>query len=117
MDLKIKIKENEDYDNLVKSLIDLKDIQNNISELLVSQDEKIESIQDNLFKSESDIKNGIQEIKEAKRLSFSYTKVVLGGILGAAVGGPFGFLTGIKYTGLTTSTGALLGMVGVYSSR
>ena len=115
MDLKIKVEENQEYDKLLDTLIDLRDIQNNISELLVSQDEKIESIEDKIWNSEHEIKLGIQELQEAKRLSFSYQKVLLGGLVGAVIGGPLGFLTGLKYVGLTTSTGTILGGVGGYT--
>ena len=115
MNLSVQVENNEDYDKLLDSLYDLKEIQNNISSLLVSQDEKIESIEENMFHINQEVKQGLNELKEAKDLNFSYQKIFLGGIVGGLIGGPLGFLTGIKYVGLTTGTGALLGGISGYS--
>jgi hypothetical protein len=115
MNLSVQVENNEDYDKLLDSLYDLHEIQNNISSLLVSQDEKIESIEEKMFHIDQEVKKGLIELQEAKKFNFSYQKIFLGGIVGGLLGGPLGFLTGIKYMGLTTGTGALLGGISGYS--
>ena len=114
MDLQQKVKENEEYDKLVKSLQELQEIQDDIAQLLWKQDQKIDSVEENMFHSTQNINASVQELEEAKKLKFRYYPLVLGGLLGGVVGGPLGMLVGIKYTGLTASAGSLLGGMGGY---
>ena len=109
MDLQIQVKQNKEYDNLVKSLQELQEIQDNLSELLVRQDEKINSSEQQIFNTSHHLDSSLVEIQEAKKLRFRYYPMVIGGLVGGALGGPVGFLVGMKYTALTTSTGTLLG--------
>ena len=114
MDLQQKVKDNEDYDKLVKSLQELQEIQDDIARLLWNQDQKIDSVEENMFHSTQNINASVQELEEAKNLKFRYYPLVLGGLLGGVVGGPLGMLAGIKYTGLTASAGSLIGGMGGY---
>ena len=114
MNLHIQIKKNEEYDMLIDSLVDLKEIQNNISSLLVQQDEQIDSIENNMFLVDHNIQQGLDELIEAKKLQFSYKPILLGGIIGGLIGGPIGLITGLKTIGITSGTGGLLGGLGGY---
>ena len=116
MNLQIQTEKNIEYDRLVDSLIDLKEIQENISELLQIQDEKMEGIEENFYKTNENINQGIENLIEAKKLRFNFKNVIIGGVIGGVIGGPIGFLTGMKYVGLTTGTGTLLGGIGGYFS-
>ena len=114
MDLQIQVKQNKEYDNLVKSLQELQEIQDNLAELLIKQDENIDSVEEQISSTSIHLDSSLIEIQEAKRLRFRYYPMILGGILGGAIGGPLGFLVGVKYTGLTASAGTILGGVGGY---
>ena len=114
MDLQIQVKQNKEYDELVQSLQELQEIQDNLAELLIKQDEKIDTVEEQMFNSCQHLDASLIEIKEAKRLRFRYYPLIIGGIVGGALGGPLGFLAGVKYTGLTASAGTILGGVGGY---
>ena len=114
MDLQIQVKQNKEYDELVQSLQELQEIQDNLAELLIKQDEKIDTVEEQMFNSSQHLNTSLIEIKEAKRLRFRYYPLIIGGIVGGALGGPLGFLAGVKYTGLTASAGTILGGVGGY---
>ena len=114
MDLQIQVKQNKEYDELVQSLQELQEIQDNLAELLIRQDEKINSVEEQMSNTSHHLDSSLIEIQEAKRLRFRYYPLILGGIVGGALGGPLGFLAGVKYTGLTASAGTILGGVGGY---
>ena len=114
MNLGIQIEKNEEYDKLLDSLVDLKEIQNNVAGLLVQQNEQIDSIQENMFRSDLNIQQGLDNLIEAKKLQFSYKPIIIGGVIGGVIGGPVGFLTGLKMVGITTGTGSLLGCISGY---
>ena len=114
MDLQIQVKQNKEYDELVQSLQELQEIQDNLAELLIRQDEKIDTVEGQMFNSSQHLDASLIEIKEAKRLRFRYYPLIIGGIVEGALGGPLGFLAGVKYTGLTASAGTILGGVGGY---
>ena len=114
MDLQIQVKQNEDYDKLVKSLEELQQIQDDIAELLSHQDSKIDTVEENMFHTSQNIQVSVKELEEAKSLKFRYYPLVLGGIIGGIVGGPLGMLAGVKYTGLTTGAGTIFGGLGGY---
>ena len=116
MNLAVQAKKNESYDKLIDSLVDLKEIQDTIAELLYQQDERMDGIEENLSSANDNIKNGLDNLIEAKKLRFKYKNVIIGGILGGLVGGPVGFITGLKYVGISTTTGSLLGGIGGYFS-
>ena len=114
MDLQIQVKQNKEYDDLVKSLQELQEIQDNLAELLIRQDEKIDTVEEQMSSTSNHLDSSLIEIKEAKRLRLRYYPLIIGGIVGGALGGPLGFLAGVKYTGLTASAGTILGGVGGY---
>ena len=106
--------EKEEYNKLVQSLEDMKDIQTNISELLVDQDDKLESMNDKIYNSEMELIKGIKELKEADALYFSYKAILLSGLAGAILVSPVSALIGIKWLGVTSSMGGILGGIAGY---
>ena len=104
----------EEYNKLVQSLEDMKDIQTNISELLVDQDDKLESMNDKIYNSEMELIKGIKELKEADALYFSYKAILLSGLAGAILVSPVSALIGIKWLGVTSSMGGILGGIAGY---
>ena len=114
MNLQEKVRDNQDYDKLVKSLQELQDIQDDLAQLLWNQDQKIDNIEDNIINSSQHLNVSVNELEEAKRLKFRYYPMLLGGVIGGVIGGPLGMLAGIKYTGLTAGAGSFIGGMGGY---
>ena len=106
--------EKEEYNKLVQSLEDMKDIQTNLSELLVDQDEKLESMNDKIYHSEMELIKGLKELKEADALYFSYKAILLSGLAGAILVSPVSAIIGIKWLGVTSSIGGILGGIAGY---
>ena len=106
--------EKEEYNKLVQSLEDMKDIQTNLSECLDELDEKLESMNDNIYHSEMELIKGLKELKEADALYFSYKAILLSGLAGAILVSPVSAIIGIKWLGVTSSMGGILGGIAGY---
>ena len=113
-DIRKKRVEEEEYNKLVQSLEDMKDIQTNLSELLVDQDEKLETMNDKIYNSEMELIKGLKELKEADALYFSYKAILLSGLAGAILVSPVSAIIGIKWLGVTSSMGGILGGIAGY---
>ena len=100
-------------DELTKSLQDLNEIQKNLSNIVVSQQEKIDSIEENITQTELRAQQGLQDLQEADKLYLSYKPILIGGALGALVGGP-GAAVGVKWISLSGGLGTLLGSYSGY---
>ena len=101
-------------DELTKSLQDLNEIQKNLSNIVVSHQEKIDSIEDNIIQTELKTQQGLQDLQEADRLYLSYKPILIGGALGALVGGPIGAAVGVQWVSLSGGLGTLLGSYSGY---
>ena len=101
-------------DEILNSLQELNEIQHNLSNLVASQKEKIDSIESNITKTESNTYEGLKELQEADKLFLSYKTIFIGGALGALVGGPVGAAIGVKWITLSGGIGTLLGSYGGY---
>jgi uncharacterized protein YcfJ len=56
------------------------------------------------------IESGLNELKEAQRLSVKYTPILIGSVIGILIGGPFGLIPGFKAGGtIALSSGGILG--------
>ena len=95
--------------DLIDSVKDLNEIQKNLALLVNNQQEKLDLIQNNITEVEEQNIRAIEDLKEADRLFFSYKPIFLGGTLGLLVGGPVGLAVGVKWTGLTSGIGSILG--------
>ena len=73
------------------------------------QQQKIDTIQNNINESEVQSINSLNDLKEADRLFFSYKPIIIGGAIGALCGGPVGLAIGVKWTTLTSGLGGILG--------
>ena len=110
----IEIQQEEQEKKLIKTLNELSEIQSNISDLLLQQDERINRIENNVDYSEDKIKLALDDLAECDKMYFSYKPVVLGTVLGGAICSPLVTLVGIKYLGISTSVGGLLGGLAGY---
>jgi hypothetical protein len=102
---------------LINSVKDLNEIQKNLASLVNSQQENLDSIQNNITITEQHSINALEDLKEADRLFFSYKPVFIGGTLGLLVGGPLGLLVGVKWSGLTSGIGSALGGYAGYKAQ
>lgn len=129
MNLSLQLKKNNDFDSQLKedllskslhepllmddeSLLlfqELNQIQKNLAEVVNSQQQKIDTIENNITQTEIESQKALKELKEADKLFFSYKPIFIGGIIGALVGGPVGAYAGIKWGGISGGVGSLVG--------
>ena len=103
-------KEIEAYQDLQRSLENLHSIQADLNQVIYGQSEKIDSIRDHIETSNIKIESGLDELREAQRLSVKYTPILIGSVIGILIGGPFGLIPGFKAGGaIAVSSGGLLG--------
>lgn len=110
----IEIQQEEQEKKLIKTLNELSEIQSNISDLLLQQDERINRIENNVDYSEDKIKLALDDLAECDKMYFSYKPVVFGTVLGGVICSPLVTLVGMKYLGISTSVGGLLGGLAGY---
>lgn len=108
-----KIKSQDLEHELMEKLEDLAEIQGHLSLCLEGQQNQIDTIADNLTLAEIKIEKGVKELKIAQQYSFKYIPIAVGGLVGVAVGGPFGLIPGFKLGGL--AMGGVLGATGAYA--
>lgn len=101
--------EDEKEKELVRTLNDLGEIQNSLNDLLLQQDQRLDSIEENLTLTEERVKLALDDLAECDKLYFSYKPIVVCTLLGGAVFSPLVTLTGVKYLGVSTGVGSLLG--------
>lgn len=94
---------------LIQTLNDLSDIQSNITELLLEQDNRLDSIENNISSTEFKVKAALDNLSECDKMYFSYKPIVAGTILGGALCSPLITLIGVKYLGISTGVGSVLG--------
>jgi len=96
-----------------KEINDIHDIQRHLLECIVDQDTKLNRIEENITRSESHMEESVSHLKEANRHYFSYTPIIAGGVLGAALGVPFMTALGLKIGSvIAVSTGTLGSLTG-----
>tara|TARA_B100000795_G_scaffold239348_1_gene200958 strand:+ start:3389 stop:3781 length:393 start_codon:yes stop_codon:yes gene_type:complete len=124
MNLSIEINKNKKYDhsivklfnvnnindNIINSLQDLNEINKNLAELVNNQQQKIDTIENNIIQTEIKSLKSLKNLQKTDSLFFSYKPIFIGSILGAIVGGPFGLVMGIKWIGgISTIIGGITG--------
>ena len=107
-------KNSEEYKNLVSSLKDLEQIQTNLHSVLLDQNNKLKNVKntnDNIY---DNLNNANINLKYCDDLHFSYKPIIIGSLIGALFISPVNALIGMKYFGLTTSIGGIVGGIGGY---
>ena len=110
----IEIQQEEQEKKLIKTLNELSEIQANISDLLLQQDERINRIDNNIDYTENQVKLALDDLAECDRMYFSYKPIIAGTLLGGAICSPLVTLVGMKYLGISTSVGGILGGLAGY---
>lgn len=94
----------ESWDNLEENLKELSGLVTEFSLLVHSQQEKIDSIEDNVNTAAANVEEGTRSLGKAVGYKMAVLPVA-GAILGGVLGGPIGLLAGFKVAGLAAAVG------------
>jgi len=120
--LKLKKEDDISYNKLadkkkeecLRELDQLLELQKDMHTMLLTQDESIESICNNVDKASVEVSDGKQEIKKAHKIYWKYAGPLSAGIVGSVISGPVGFfavgLKGLSLAGATLGGGLLAGI-------
>ncbi|KAM4581141.1 syntaxin-17 [Odontesthes bonariensis] len=102
----------ESWDNLEEDLKELSGLVTEFSVLVHSQQEKIDSIEDNVNTAAANVEEGTKSLGKAVGYKLAVLPVA-GALLGCALGGPLGLLAGFKAAGVAAAVGgSALGFAG-----
>lgn len=113
-DVNFKDLEEEKKQECLDELQQLLEIQRDMHNMLLIQDESIETICNNIDKSSVVVSDGKKEIKKAHKIYWKYAGPLSAGIVGSVISGPVGFfavgLKGLSLAGATLGGGLLAGI-------
>ncbi|XP_027868117.1 syntaxin-17 [Xiphophorus couchianus] len=102
----------ESWDNLEEDLKELSGLVTEFSLLVHSQQEKIDSIEDNVNTAAANVEEGTRSLGKAAGYKLAVLPVA-GALLGGVLGGPLGLLAGFKAAGVAAAVGGgALGFAG-----
>ncbi|XP_017280560.1 syntaxin-17 [Kryptolebias marmoratus] len=102
----------ESWDNLEEDLKELSGLVTEFSLLVHSQQEKIDSIEDNVNMAAANVEEGTKSLGKAAGYKLAVLPVA-GALLGGVLGGPLGLLAGFKAAGVAAALGGgALGFAG-----
>ncbi|XP_038565708.1 syntaxin-17 [Micropterus salmoides] len=102
----------ESWDNLEEDLKELSGLVTEFSMLVHSQQEKIDSIEDNVNTAAANVEEGTKSLGKAAGYKLAVLPVA-GALLGGVIGGPLGLLAGFKAAGVAAALGGgVLGFAG-----
>lgn len=102
----------ESWDNLEEDLKELSGLVTEFSILVHSQQEKIDSIEDNVNTAAANVEEGTKSLGKAVGYKLAVLPVA-GALLGGVLGGPLGLLAGFKAAGVAAALGGgALGFAG-----
>ncbi|XP_037130463.1 syntaxin-17 [Syngnathus acus] len=101
----------ESWDNLEEDLKQLSGLVTSFSVLVHSQQEKIDSIEDNVNTAGANVEEGSKSLGKAVGYKLAILPLA-GALLGAAVAGPLGLLIGLKAASAAVVGGSALGFAG-----
>ncbi|XP_068998977.1 syntaxin-17 [Embiotoca jacksoni] len=94
----------ESWDNLEEDLNELSGLVTEFSLLVHSQQEKIDSIEDNVNTAAANVEEGTKNLGKAVGYKLAVLPVA-GALLGGVLGGPLGLLAGFKAAGVAAALG------------
>ncbi|XP_013860203.1 syntaxin-17 [Austrofundulus limnaeus] len=102
----------ESWDNLEEDLKELSGLVTEFSLIVHSQQEKIDSIEDNVNTAAANVEEGTKSLGKAAGYKLAVLPVA-GALLGGVLGGPLGLLAGFKAAGVAAALGGgALGFAG-----
>ncbi|KAM8826200.1 syntaxin-17 isoform 1-T3 [Synchiropus picturatus] len=94
----------ESWDNLEENLKELSDLITTFSQCVHSQQEKIDSIEDNVNTAAANVEDGTRSLGKAVGYNLAILPVA-GALLGGVIAGPLGLLAGFKVAGVAAALG------------
>ncbi|XP_030014486.1 syntaxin-17 [Sphaeramia orbicularis] len=102
----------ESWDNLEEDLKELSGLVTDFSLLVHSQQEKIDSIEDNVNTAAANVEEGTKSLGKAVGYKLAVLPIA-GALIGGVLGGPLGLLAGFKAAGVAAAVGGgALGFAG-----
>ncbi|XP_067861071.1 syntaxin-17 [Heptranchias perlo] len=102
----------ESWEKLEENLIELSNLVNDFSQLLHTQQEKIDSIEDHVSTAAENVEEGTKNLAKAAKYKLAMLPVA-GALIGGVMGGPVGLLAGFKVAGVAAAvSGGILGFTG-----
>ncbi|XP_030061001.1 syntaxin-17 [Microcaecilia unicolor] len=102
----------ESWETLEEDLIELNSLVTQFAEVLHSQQEKIDSIEDHVNTAAVNVEEGTKNLGKAVKYKLAVLPVA-GALIGGVVGGPIGLLAGFKVAGIAAALGGgVLGFTG-----
>ena len=98
----------------LRELEQLLELQKDMHTMLITQDENLDYVCDQVDKVSVEVSDGKQEIKKAHKMYWKYAGPLSAGIAGSVISGPLGFfaigLKGLSLAGATLGGGLLAGI-------
>ncbi|XP_007895625.2 syntaxin-17 [Callorhinchus milii] len=102
----------ESWEMLEENLIELNNLVTEFSQLVHTQQEKIDSIEDHVSTAAENVEEGTRSLAKAAKYKLAMLPVA-GALIGGLVGGPVGLLAGFKIMGVAAAvSGGVLGFTG-----
>ncbi len=101
----------QSWNNLCEDLVELNDVIHDFATLVDQQQEKVDQIESNVETAQENVHQGVIELAKASKWKAAAFPLA-GAVLGGMVGGPVGFVAGIKLGGLAAVGGGLAGFTG-----
>ncbi|XP_061530848.1 LOW QUALITY PROTEIN: syntaxin-17 [Phycodurus eques] len=101
----------ESWENLEEDLKQLSGLVTSFSVIVHSQQEKIDSIEDNVNTAAANVSEGSKSLRKAVGYKLAIFPLA-GALLGGALAGPLGLLIGLKTAGMAAVGGSALGFAG-----
>ncbi|XP_029445771.1 syntaxin-17 isoform X1 [Rhinatrema bivittatum] len=102
----------ESWETLEEDLIELNSLVTEFCEMVHSQQEKIDSIEDHVNTAAVNVEEGTKNLGKAAKYKLAVLPVA-GALIGGVVGGPIGLLAGFKVAGIAAALGGgVLGFTG-----
>ncbi|KAJ8674007.1 hypothetical protein QAD02_005269 [Eretmocerus hayati] len=99
----------EAWNALQTDLQDLQTLFVDFNKMVHEQGELVNRVEDNVEETQHNVSNGLKHLQQASKYKVVAYPLV-GALLGTCLGGPVGFLAGMKFGGLTAVGGGLLGL-------
>ncbi|KAL2083923.1 hypothetical protein ACEWY4_019441 [Coilia grayii] len=104
----------ESWGSLEEDLLELSGLVNEFASLVHAQQEKIDSIEDNVSVAAANVEEGARSLGKAASSGLAVLPVA-GALVGGVLGGPLGLMAGFKLVGVATAIGG--GIIGFASGN
>lgn len=103
-----------EYKKLISSLKDLEYIQTDLHNIILDQNAKLKNVNKTNNTIQDNLNSSTDELKICDKYYFSYKAIIIGSVTGFVFISPISALLGLKYFGLTSSIGGIIGGLSGY---